>query len=319
MDDDMLSMEMTRIFTAPPERVYAAWIDPALIRRWMSGGGYVASEVELDARVGGAYRIVVENSKERHITTGEYRSLDVGRRVVMTWNYEGPQTEFTGSESIVTVTFRAVDGGTEMTLIHSRLANETIKSGYLDGWKGCMDGIAAIFGYLEGEIRPEKAARFQRVLTGPIERVWAYLTESDRLDHWIGAGTIEPRVGGAVSISEGHIRGVVTQWKPPHLLTYTWNVFMPNETESQFPESFVTFELQAHGDDVLLTLTQRPILEGFDGLTLMGWHAILDSLAAVIRGEVPESRETMMERNRERYGVTRERLEEVQAQKKEEA
>lgn len=159
----------------------------------------------------------------------------------------------------------------------------------------------------DGRLHKETMVRFERVLPGPIERVWDFLTASEHLPGWFGGGgtkyVIEPRVGGAVSLADGHIRGVVTQWKPPRLLAYTFNVFDPGQAESAYPESYLTFELRPKGKDVLLTLTHRPILEGFEGQTMMGWHTFLDLLEALLRGDRPEPRDTVMERNRIRYGV----------------
>jgi uncharacterized protein YndB with AHSA1/START domain len=159
-----------------------------------------------------------------------------------------------------------------------------------------------------GQLHKETMVRFERVLPGPIERVWAFLTEGRWLAEWFAGDAqryeIEPREGGAVDLADGHIRGVVTQWKPPHRLTYTFNVFGPGETESRYPESYLTFELRPQGSRVLLTLTHRPMLDGFEGQTMMGWHVFLDRLAALLRGETPEARETLMERPRMRYGVT---------------
>jgi uncharacterized protein YndB with AHSA1/START domain len=151
--------------------------------------------------------------------------------------------------------------------------------------------------------------RSERLLPGPIERVWEFLTDSRHLAKWFGGGemkyVIEPRVGGAVSLADGHLRGVVTQWKPPHLLAYSWNVFDPGAVDSRFPETYVTFELEASGNLVLLTLTHRPIGDGFESQTMMGWHTFLAMLAALLRGEEPEVREVIMERNRVKYGVER--------------
>lgn len=159
----------------------------------------------------------------------------------------------------------------------------------------------------DGQLLRETAARFERVLPGPIERVWDYLTSSEHLPGWYGGRgmvyTIEPRVGGKVSLANDHIRGVVTQWKPPRLLAHTWNVFMPGVPESPFPESYVTFELNAKGSDVVLTLTHRPIAPGFEPFTLMGWHTFLELLRALLRQEQPEPTDVVMERNRTRYGA----------------
>ena len=67
--------------------------------------------------------------------------------------------------------------------------------------------------------------------------------------------------------------------------------------------SSVTIELEPHGGNVLLTLSHRPIIEGMDGYTRMGWHSFLDMLRSLLRGEEPEPIETHMERNRMRYGL----------------
>ena len=158
-----------------------------------------------------------------------------------------------------------------------------------------------------GQQRKETAVRFERRLPGPIERVWEYLTSSEHLSTWFGGSgmryVIEPREGGTVSLADGHVRGLVTQWKPPRLLAYTWNVYGPGETESPFPESYVRIELKPVGRDVLLTLDHLPVFEGFEGRTMMGWHTFLDRLAALLDGREPEPREVAMERNRLRYGV----------------
>lgn len=159
----------------------------------------------------------------------------------------------------------------------------------------------------KGYFSDERATRFERMLTGPIERVWAHLTDTDLLPVWFGgagmAYLIEPREGGDVRLADGHIRGVVTQWKPPRLLSYTWNIFDGDEAESAYTESYVTFSLEARGDKVLLTLTHRPILPTFEGRTLMGWHTFLDLLSEMLAGEAVEEREAAMKRNAARYDV----------------
>lgn len=148
------------------------------------------------------------------------------------------------------------------------------------------------------------AVRFERVLPGPAERAWAHLTECDRLEQWYGeGGVIEPREGGLVNFAGGHIRGVITQWKPHRRLAYTWNVFGPNEIESAYPESYLSFDLAPRGDEIALTLLHLPILERFEAQNAMGWHTFLDLLGATLRGGPVESRRTYMERNAARYGV----------------
>ncbi len=155
-----------------------------------------------------------------------------------------------------------------------------------------------------GEMYRVAAIRFERVLPGPVETVWAHLTDARKLAGWYGAeGSIEPREGGAVRLSGGHIRGVVTQWKPNRKLAYTWNVFAPGEAESPYPESYLTLALEPRGDEVLLTLTHLPVLERFEPQNAMGWHTYLDMLGQALRGEPLEERPAYMRRNAALYGV----------------
>jgi uncharacterized protein YndB with AHSA1/START domain len=154
-----------------------------------------------------------------------------------------------------------------------------------------------------GQFGKAPMVRFERMLPGPIERVWEFLTTTERLPAWFGNGTIEPRQGGAVTLMDGHIRGVVTQWEPPHRLSYTWNVFSPGENESPYPESYLTIELEARGGEVHLTLTHLPVLERFEKQNAMGWHTFLDVLAAALTGDGPQTRESYAARNAQRYGV----------------
>jgi len=76
-------------------------------------------------------------------------------------------------------------------------------------------------------------------------------------------------------------------------------VFAPGETESRFPESYLTLEL----DGGALALAHLPVLEAFVKLNAMGWHTFLDMVDAAARGATVEPRESYMKRNAERYGV----------------
>ncbi len=148
------------------------------------------------------------------------------------------------------------------------------------------------------------AVRFERWLPGPSERLWEYLTDCRRLSAWFGEdGTLEPREGGAARFMGGHVRGVVTQWKPPRRLAYTWNVFSPGDVDSPYPESYVTFDLEPRDEEVRLILTHLPILERFEKQNMMGWHTFLDILGATVRGEPVQARSTYMQRNATLYGV----------------
>lgn len=156
----------------------------------------------------------------------------------------------------------------------------------------------------QGEVVDIQAVKFVRELPGTVDETWAYLTEASKITQWYGEdGNIEPREGGTVWMMGGHIRGVVTRWRPGRQLTYTWNVFSEGEAESSYPESYLMLELEPNGNETKLTLTHMPIPPKFRLQTCMGWHTYLDLVEAAAHGKPPEPREAYMKRNAERYGV----------------
>jgi uncharacterized protein YndB with AHSA1/START domain len=155
---------------------------------------------------------------------------------------------------------------------------------------------------MKGEILSESAVRFIRTLPAPPARVWALLTEASRLPEWYGEGSIEPREGGAVTLMGGHIRGVVTGWRPEKFLGYTWNVLAPGESVSQWPVSYIEIALEDSEGGTKLTLTHRPIPEPMQNQTAMGWHTMLDLIEAGLAGEFP-TRSDLFPKNAALYGV----------------
>ena len=138
-----------------------------------------------------------------------------------------------------------------------------------------------------GAVLSPTEVRFERLLPGPIETVWAFITDSRKRGEWLASGPMELRVGGKVQLrfkhselsphqappperyremdAKGHdSTGEVTELDPPHHIAFTWG------------ESEVVFDLVPRGDKVLLTLTHRklPNREEMVG-TMGGWHAHL--------------------------------------------
>jgi uncharacterized protein YndB with AHSA1/START domain len=161
--------------------------------------------------------------------------------------------------------------------------------------------------HAQGKMSSVACVTFTRLLPGPIERVWSYLTDPKKLPTWYGeVALIEPRQGGMVRLMDGHIRGIVTQWQPPHKLVYTWNVFDAGAAQdaiSEYPESYPTFELEARGEDVLLTFKHFPIPDRFIPQNAMGWHTMLDIISAAANGEPAKSRAEYGAKNAALYGV----------------
>lgn len=139
--------------------------------------------------------------------------------------------------------------------------------------------------------------KIQRLLPGPIERVWAYLTESDMRRKWLAAGRMEMKVGSPFEFvwrndeltnppgnkpegfgAEHRMASRIVELDPPRKITFTWN-----------DSGDVTIELESKGDDVLLTLIHRRLPSRNTMLMVSaGWHMHLDILAARASGKEPE-------------------------------
>jgi uncharacterized protein YndB with AHSA1/START domain len=155
----------------------------------------------------------------------------------------------------------------------------------------------------QGVIIDAQTVRFERLLPAPIERIWGYLTESDKIATWLAAGQIEQRVGGRVELAfriseltdhddpppskyaqfgaEVRLHGVITACRPPHLLSYTWSG-APGE------DSEVTFELTPLADQVQLVVTHRRLPNRDEMISVAaGWHTHLDILANRLEGREP--------------------------------
>lgn len=145
--------------------------------------------------------------------------------------------------------------------------------------------------------------RFERHLPCLPAQAWAFLADPGRLPGWYGDSRIEHRVGGAVSLMGGHIRGVVTQWQPPGRLAYTWNVYNPGDATSPYPESYVILTLAPAAEGSRFTLEHLPVLESFVKLNAMGWHTFVDMVDAAVRGEPVQGRDHYMAQNARQYGV----------------
>ena len=147
-----------------------------------------------------------------------------------------------------------------------------------------------------GTLTEPATLTIERVLPGPIERVWAYLTQGELRRRWLAAGDMEMKVGAAFELiwhndeltdppgqrppgfsDEHRMESRITELNPPRRLSFTWS-----------GSGEVTFALDPKGDEVLLTVIHRRIRDRPTMLMIgAGWHMHLDILVARARGEEP--------------------------------
>lgn len=133
-----MEMEPIRMhLKAGRERVFAAWTEPELLVRWWGPG----AEAEVDLRVGGRYRLSMQFDWGPMVCVGEYREIVPPERLVFTFRWEGDPS---GEETLVTLTLREVEGGTELVLRHEGFADAAVAENHRAGWMDCVGRLAGM-------------------------------------------------------------------------------------------------------------------------------------------------------------------------------
>lgn len=155
-----------------------------------------------------------------------------------------------------------------------------------------MTDVATLDGY--GVLTEPATLKLERLLPGPIERCWAYLTDSRLRGQWLATGAMELKIGAPFELvwhnddlsdepstrpegfdQEHRMASQITALDPPRKLSFTWG-----------NTGGVTFDLAPHGDQVLLTLTHHRVPDRAVLLNVSaGWHAHLDTLVARANGK----------------------------------
>jgi uncharacterized protein YndB with AHSA1/START domain len=158
-----------------------------------------------------------------------------------------------------------------------------------------MNQLSALDAY--GALTGPTTLKIQRLLPGPIDRVWAYLTDGELRRQWLGGGQMEMKVGAPFELvwrngelssrptsrpvgfpEEQRMKSRITELDPPRKLSFTWE-----------GSGDVTFELGKQGDEVLLTVIHRRLPDRDTLIKVAaGWHTHLDVWVARAIGKEPE-------------------------------
>lgn len=148
-----------------------------------------------------------------------------------------------------------------------------------------MTGSMPIGDY--GTLTEPATLTIRRVLPGPVERIWDYLTRSDLRKQWLASGDMDLRPGGAFEFTwrnadlsdppgrrpegmaeEHRMKGTISEIAAPYRLAISWG-----------STGGVVFDLEQQGDKVVLTLTHHRVQDRSTLLAVSaGWHAHLDAL-----------------------------------------
>ncbi|MEO7888833.1 MAG: SRPBCC domain-containing protein [Vicinamibacterales bacterium] len=133
------AMTIERDIPGPIAAVFDAWLDPSLLKQWMTPApGMTVPEASVDPVVGGRFRIVMRAGDRDIPHDGQYQVIDRPNRLVFTWT-----SEPAGDDTLVTVTFtRVADDRTKVSLTHERFVGEHARDSHRKGWTPILDALA---------------------------------------------------------------------------------------------------------------------------------------------------------------------------------
>ena len=142
------TIRLHRVLKAPPERVYRAFLNPEAMAKWLPPNGITGKVHQMDARVGGSYRMSFTNftTANSHSFGGEYLELVPHERIRHTDRFDDPNLPGTMQ---VTITFGKVSCGTELNITQEGVPDIIPAEACYLGWQ---ESLALLAKLVEAEI-----------------------------------------------------------------------------------------------------------------------------------------------------------------------
>lgn len=140
---DTGTVVLHRVFSAKPEKVYRAFVDPAAMAKWLPPAGFTCTVAHMDATVGGTFRMSFTNftTGNAHGFGGEYLELEPGKRIRYTDRFDDPNLP---GLIEVTVDLAAVSVGTEVKIRQTGIPPQIpVEACYL-GWQQSLRQLAEL-------------------------------------------------------------------------------------------------------------------------------------------------------------------------------
>jgi uncharacterized protein YndB with AHSA1/START domain len=139
------TIRLHRVFSAPPERVYRAFVDPAAKAKWLPPYGFTCTVHHMDPKVGGTYKMSFTNftSGKSHSFGGKYVELKEGERIVYTDRFDDPNLP---GEMRTTVTLKKVSVGTEVSIVQEGVPAAIPAEACYLGWQESLEQLVRLVG-----------------------------------------------------------------------------------------------------------------------------------------------------------------------------
>ncbi len=139
MDEPDRMVRIERTFPAQADRVFDAWTNPEVMRRWFHcGADWETPVAEVDLRVGGKVRVVMRRPDGTEGgAEGEFTLIERPRRLAMTWTFSDDRS----NKQLIVLTFSESNGATTVLMVNSGISTDERRGGQEWGWRGCLDQL----------------------------------------------------------------------------------------------------------------------------------------------------------------------------------
>jgi uncharacterized protein YndB with AHSA1/START domain len=137
------TVRLHRVLATKPEKVYRAFVEADALAKWLPPNGFACTVHQLDAKVGGSFRMSFRNftTAVGHSFGGKYLELVPGERVRYADSFDDPNLP---GEMLVTVTLKQVSAGTELNIVQEGLPDAIpVEECYL-GWQESLRNLARL-------------------------------------------------------------------------------------------------------------------------------------------------------------------------------
>lgn len=137
-----------RVLRAPPERVFRAFLNADALAKWIPPNGFTGTVHQMDARVGGSYRMSFTNftTSQSHAFGGEYLEIEANERIVYTDRFDDPNLP---GVMKTTVTLKPVSFGTDLDIVQEGIPEAIPLEACHLGWQESLVLLAKL---VEAEI-----------------------------------------------------------------------------------------------------------------------------------------------------------------------
>lgn len=143
MSTETGTVRLHRVLTAPPERIYRAFLDPAAMCKWLPPHGFTGHVHSMDAKVGGSYRMSFTNfsSGNSHSFGGTFVELVPNERIRHTDKFDDPNLP---GEMQTTIVLRKVSVGTEIEIVQEGIPAVIPTEACYLGWQESLTLLAQL-------------------------------------------------------------------------------------------------------------------------------------------------------------------------------